>query len=255
MIVKIIEHPRKRYNTLIKKVLVMRCDECYNLFSTNYTFRRCQNANHFCSYACQKRSQQPGGAFAKHLAATFIQNLGVINPSQLEDHRTKTEVTCLSKYGTTCGLTTPWARAKALSVDSICKAHATRKKNGMLKTSGPETQFYHLLVERLGFAEVERWRTINGWSIDFYLKTNNIYIQFDGVFWHGLDRPIAEIRQSLRPVDQQIVRKWETDRAQENWFDVQRLCLVRVTDVELKQQGSNVVDIALNRAAIWKGNI
>lgn len=253
MIVKIVSLPRNGYPTLDRKVLVARCDECFDFFSTEYTARRCSNKNHFCSYRCQKKSQQAGGAFSNHLKETFVEVFGVENPSQATSVQVKREQTFRSRYGVKSGFNLP--HVKHGTPDVVAKAFATKKKNGMLKTSGPETQFYHLLVERFGTRDVERWVTINGWSIDVHIKSLDVFVQFDGIFWHGLDRPITEIRSSSRPVDHQIVRKWETDRDQEKWFTDQQLCLVRVTDTELNQLGSDIVDVALHRATICKRDI
>lgn len=68
------------------------------------------------------------------------------------------------------------------------------------------------------------------WVIDFYIKTIDTYLQFDGVYWHGLDRPIDEIRQSDKGRDKAIYRKWLVDRQQEKWFKDQGKRLVRITD-------------------------
>ena len=56
--------------------------------------------------------------------------------------------------------------------------------------------------------------------------------KFDGVYWHGLNRPIEIIKESLTPRDHTIYRTWERDRLQEKWFYDHDLKLIRVTDLE-----------------------
>lgn len=99
-------------------------------------------------------------------------------------------------------------------------------------SSKAEARFGDLLRERFGEIKHQKW--VNGWPIDFYIPSIDTYVQFDGVYWHGLDRPIELIRASKLVRDQAIVKKWETDRKQDEWFATQRLRLVRITDMDLR---------------------
>lgn len=85
------------------------------------------------------------------------------------------------------------------------------------------------------FSEVKHQKWCGGWPIDFYIPSIDTYIQFDGVYWHGLDRPIEVIRSSSKVRDQAIVVKWETDRKQNAWFNEHARRLIRVTDEEFKR--------------------
>lgn len=114
--------------------------------------------------------------------------------------------------------------------DACRKRHETMKRNGTYRKSRPEDELYKYLVQRFG--DVERQRYVNGWPIDFYVPSVDAYVQLDGVYWHGLDKPIEQIRQSSRPRDRQIVKKWETDRAQGAWFAAREMRLVRITDAQ-----------------------
>jgi hypothetical protein len=55
-------------------------------------------------------------------------------------------------------------------------------------------------------------------------------VEFDGVFHHGLDRHIDEIRNSERAVDRRIFKKWNHDRQKDEWFRMNHLTLIRITD-------------------------
>lgn len=102
---------------------------------------------------------------------------------------------------------------------------------------------YALLIERFGVENVERQAKPSGtnWPIDFYVKPINVWLQVDGVYWHGLDRPIEEHIRSGSPRSASIVGKWHVDRAQDTWFAKHSMRLVRVTDKQVAQ----VSDISL----------
>lgn len=91
-------------------------------------------------------------------------------------------------------------------------------------TSGGETA----LAEELSviFGRVDRFVWVNGWSIDAYVRSIDTYVQYDGIYWHGLDRPIEE------NTNVKIVRKYFRDREQVAWFSEHGLKLVRITELE-----------------------
>jgi hypothetical protein len=76
------------------------------------------------------------------------------------------------------------------------------------------------------------------WLIDAYVRQIDTYVELDGVFWHGLDLPYDKLHESKR-------RKYDADRAQDEWFRSHGLRLVRVTDKELAacQQSGDWSDI------------
>lgn len=70
----------------------------------------------------------------------------------------------------------------------------------------------------------------SGRPIDFYIESIDTYVQFDGVYWHGLDRPIELIEERKNSHDQEIADRWHKDREQDEWFKAKGLKLVRITD-------------------------
>jgi G:T-mismatch repair DNA endonuclease (very short patch repair protein) len=98
---------------------------------------------------------------------------------------------------------------------------------------------YNLLCEIYGAQDVERWKSYHGWSFDFYIQSLDVYVQFDGVYWHGLDRPIEEIANSMNESDKGIYKKWKRDRKQDEWFDANSMKLVRIIECEFKSFKSN----------------
>lgn len=55
----------------------------------------------------------------------------------------------------------------------------------------------------------------------------DVYLQLDGVFWHGLDKPLEEIVSFP-----QVIFQFEDDHKQDAWFQIRGLKLVQITDLE-----------------------
>lgn len=109
------------------------------------------------------------------------------------------------------------------------------QRDGISWMSKPEKQFRVLLEEKYGKENVMVQRLVERkWSIDFYVKTIDTWISFDGVYWHGLDRPIEDIRESVKPRDVAIYAKWVKDREFDAYVVSHHLRLVRITDQEFE---------------------
>jgi hypothetical protein len=125
-------------------------------------------------------------------------------------------------------MSTPAFKAKrsALSKALYPQVLETNRRNGNLRESKGEREFVAWLRSVLGPADVEHHpHHVNGFDIDVYVRSLDAYIQFDGVYYHGLDRPYAELTPIIR-------RKFDRDRAAERRFDELGLTLVRITDRE-----------------------
>lgn len=190
---------------------------------------------------------------------TNVERFGVENPFQSEKIKDKIKLSLQERYGVTHPLKSQKIKAKQQAtnieryggISPLCKpeihlagilaaskpevrnrAHETMKRECSYGKSRSEDKFYDLLVETYGSFDVERQKRINHWSIDFYVKSINTYVQFDGVYWHGLDRPIEIIQQFKNKRDVRIYSSWLNDLKQNCWFEINNLRLVRVTDVE-----------------------
>jgi hypothetical protein len=56
-----------------------------------------------------------------------------------------------------------------------------------------------------------------------WIASRNIYVEFDGVYWHGLDRPYDQLGPTVR-------RKYDRDRRCDAFCKAEGIVLVRVTD-------------------------
>ena len=125
------------------------------------------------------------------------------------------------------------------------KVYKSMKKNGWYKRkSKPENAFYDFLSLSFNTNDIERIKIIkfdnkHRWEIDFYIKSIDTYVQFDGIYWHALDKQIEIIRESTKKQDVQRCKAYTRDRAQDEWFVQNNLKLVRITDVEFSKASKN----------------
>lgn len=85
------------------------------------------------------------------------------------------------------------------------------------------------------YVDVHNTVKVNGWNIDIYVADIDLYVQADGTFWHGLDRPLNEIKLFKNEVDRDIVKNHNRDMEQNTWFREQHKVLLRITDVEWRR--------------------
>lgn len=162
------------------------------------------------------------------MKATMREHWGVEHPMQLAHVQRALEEGCMAKHG---------VKRFGQAPGFFTRIHEARKASGAYaRQSKTENEFHAVLMELFGEGDVERWKVVNShWPIDFHLKSADVYVQFDGAYWHGLDRPLEQIRASTKPRDRAIAAKWELDRRQEAWFAAHGMRLVRVTDAQFKQ--------------------
>lgn len=110
------------------------------------------------------------------------------------------------------------------------KRIATMKANKSFGKSRLEDDFYAMLCTC--FEVVQRQVVVKSWAIDFYIPSIDTYVQYDGRYWHGLDRPLEVIAEHHTALDAGIHGTYIKDREQDRWFDAQGLKLLRVTDAD-----------------------
>lgn len=164
---------------------------------------------------------------------------GTDNVFQSEIVKERIKESLIKKYGANNPMRCKEVKAKFDHKMIQKKGHDTKKKNGSYGKSKTEDAFFTYLCENFG--NVERQIVMGNWCIDF--KVNDTYIQFDGVYWHGLDRELRMIESSKNPRDVIILQTRKRDEAQNLWFKRNELKLIRITDrdflsgnVDLSQQ-------------------
>jgi very-short-patch-repair endonuclease len=162
----------------------------------------------------------------------FQEKYGVDNPYQAKECKDKIRQTMLTRYGVEYVGQTQANRKSCESLNAQVKKHNTMKKNKTYKKSFSEDEFYDMLCIKFGTNNVERQVLLNNWRIDFYIQDINLYVQFDGVYWHGLDRDIEKIKEFKHKRDKKIYETWCRDQKQNEWFKQQNIKLIRILDIE-----------------------
>lgn len=191
---------------------------------------------------------------------TLKDRYGVEHNFQIESVKLKRKITWKTKYGTDYPIQTSVVQAKIQKTNlrkygvkyfisslrfkesfdrekSTQKRHATMKKNGSYGKSKIEDKCFECLKKY--FTNVERQVDVNGWAIDFRVQIDEgfYFIQFDGVYWHGLNRHEDTIRLSSNPRDKVILMTMHRDIQQNVWFKENNMNLFRITDQEFKAVG------------------
>lgn len=155
--------------------------------------------------------------------------------------RTNIRSNSASKAGKIGGRTTAdsgklrlYALPASNSVEAHQKRFATLKRKGRLWASKPEEQLLALLQQRFGPQDVIHHVCIDGFRIDFYINSIKTYVQMDGVYWHGLNVPYDQLKGTPKI-------KYDRDRKCDSHFSNKQLRLIRITDEELKMEGSNAI--------------
>jgi very-short-patch-repair endonuclease len=105
------------------------------------------------------------------------------------------------------------------------KRRKTMLTSGTLWTSKPEMLLGKILIDEFGEDDVLNQVFIGGKSIDFCVKSLRLYVQMDGVYWHGLKTATTneKIKETIR-----------RDQELNTWFEDQKeLKLFRMSDEQL----------------------
>lgn len=228
----------------------------------------------FCSNACKVNSRKEGGKLWMIAQNTSMKNWGVPSPMQsntikarykesfqerygvnvtspmhLHSAQEKRKRTHLERYGFEETFQAEGAKAKRRKTwlehygveykpwgpEALTASILAMEKNPSKWSSKVEDKFCDELAKSFGV--IHRQKRVHKWPIDAYIPSIDTYVQLDGVYWHGLDRPIEVIQNSTSSRDQGIYRKTLIDKEQNLWFETHHLKLVRITDVEFQTNG------------------
>lgn len=174
---------------------------------------------------------------------TCLERFGTEKPLQNAEIKLKAKNTIIEIYGVNNAYL---ANSKNWNYEEICaKRITTMKTRGTICTSQPEEKLYELLVNK--FSYVERQVPVSGdfnWIVDFFIPEENLFIQMDGAYWHGLNRNIDIIKESKKPRDKKILSAINSDNLQNIWFQNQGLKLIRITDSAIKNMSELPDDLS-----------
>lgn len=195
----------------------------------------------------------------KKLAETFRQRYGVDHNFKIPEIRDARNRTWDTIYGgrpskhvsvkekmfqtniVRYGAGSPLASSENIekSHGSVAKARRfeTLKISGGLMKSALEDAVYNVLVDLFGRDAIERWVRVFDHNIDFYIKTIDTYVEFDGVYFHGLDRPLDVVMHD----SPHIYKKYLRDRELDKLMQEASMKLFRIREDDFKKSGIDVI--------------
>lgn len=254
MFLQRIERPRTKKDGTISQQPEVRyqfqCDACKKIYEKrpgNVSVSR--SGLHFCSNACKFEAHRAGKILRVVSERTSLERYSSTTPMSSPIVIAKWLGTFKERYGedVTSPLQVPGAKERRArthleryGVEHTFQVEAFKQKRNVTWQrnmpqnfiSKSELKFKIALEERFGKDDIIHQRWVNGHPIDFYVKSIDTYVQFDGVYWHGLNRPIDVIQTSTSVRDKTIFKHWLNDREQDTWFAEKGLRLVRITDVQ-----------------------
>lgn len=226
------------------------CDQCESKIDRSSKVRLLalwKQKFHYCSKECFRLANRKGGRSRIALEEKLQQKFGVSNVMQISKVKKKYEATVEERFGSPSMMGTKHFKSERkktwldkYGVDHNFKIPEIQEKSREARLSAAksfpssksEDRFYSFLCSIFGESDVERQVRVHIWPIDFYIKSIDVFIQFDGVYWHGLDRPLSEIKKFRTQTDRIIYKKWLTDHHQNDYFYKQKMRLFRFTDTQ-----------------------
>lgn len=235
--------------TRTRTVCICKCDTCLNEFEILRHPKKTSERNlHFCSIECRVEATRSGNVLCNRIEETSLEKFGVkrafIQPDVLKTSLEKSHSFDAQKLRSKSlrryHLNRPanW-KNPGNSKDACKKRHETMKRNGTYGKSKSEDLLFDALCQVWGETNVIRQIQVNGWAIDFWIKTCDIYVQVDGIYWHGLNKTIEELRSVQTSRGRSILATRLRDEAQNQWFEKEQKVLVRVTDLRIREIFAN----------------
>lgn len=259
------------YKNKTKRKIYLRCDWCEKEFicEERYKFRALKQELHFCSRKCVREDRQNGGKLKIKQTKTMIEKYGAPSFFHTDEFKKQQIIQCLEQYGVESRLEAPEILEKIKQTnlakygretyvgsedhlskidhkDIARKAWETKIKNGTCQKSGPEETLNDLLVKIFGQESIKRQIFMIRQWIDFWVAPLSLYIQVDGVYWHGLNRPLKEIKKQKTSQDKNIYEQVLRDRKLNKHMKKNNMKLLRITDEQIKSAPAlNILEMIL----------
>jgi len=243
------------------KVAICICDMCNHTFDcVNNVTKSIQKMYHFCSKKCSSEACKTGKICHQKSIKTCQQRYGVFSIMQLLTIKEKRQKRSLDRWGVAHPMQNHSLKEKRnrtvkniYGVDFLFQSemfskrrHETMKRNGTYGKSKPEDRLYEILCEIFKKDNIERQKLVYKWPIDFYVKSIDTYVQYDG-YWHGIGRIIDEVAEYKNKRDVNIHKKMLTDIKQNEFFQKHEMKLIRVKNLTQKQITVDVINQILNK--------
>ena len=154
----------------------------------------------------------------KKREASMLENYGVAHALQSPVLLAKMQKTMLDRHGVINPTQLPQNR------DNMRIRIMERNAQG-IGPSNKEKAFGDALETLYG--TVERQVRVNNWQIDFYVPAVDTFVQYDGVYWHGIEER-ARVHEHVR-------QRMAIDAEQNQWFRKNQKTLIRFNERECEE--------------------
>lgn len=202
-------------NNRTRTVLRLRCDTCDSVFTRDFNVAaQREYGRHYCNGTCHAQAMRSGGPADASRRETCRERFGSDYLIIRHD--------VASRAGRAAH-TPEIERRRWKKIHQRWASMGRSLSRGLtLPRSREEIEFFRRLESEFGVTFTCP-KYVNGWFIDGYCNSADVYVQYDGTYWHS--SPHAQAR----------------DGEQDAWFKEQGLILVRVTDREWKDDSRGVL--------------
>jgi len=232
-----IEYAKKYLNFVPRKCIYSKCNNAVDSFNWNLdgTIRY----KMFCSSNCQKYGRNKTTAFGNNDKQHIMRRSIKMSETKRKINPTKPREifdvfsNWVKKYGNEKALELEKCRrSKEMNTKMRMFSEAIDALDGFSYQSKTEK----LLAGLFDLFEIDYTfpASINNWLVDF--KVLDYFVQFDGIFYHGLDKHLSEIKRfSIKNggLYSTVYSKFKKDRKLDEYCILNNIKLVRLTDIEL----------------------
>ena len=182
---------------------------CNKLYDVDYYFQ----TNNFKNKSASTKLILYNDIFYNNKEKTFntcLEKYGVDSYSKTNEFKEKYKHTCLEKYHTDS-----YFKTKEFQI----KQYQTKKKNNSFNKSKSEDKLYEILSNKYGKENIIRQYRSEDYPFvcDFYIKTTNTYVEYNGNWTHG-KHPF----DNTNPDDLKTLRLWKDKSTEINFKGVQK---------------------------------
>lgn len=160
---------------------IFTCKNCgkYIKFSKQNGYSDC------CSIKCANVIKNKSQEHKDKIKQTYLDKYGVTTNLQLQSNINKSKQTCLKKYGVTSYLQSKEYRLRIPEIQN--KIYSSKKLNNTFHVSKGEEKAYSILLTKFPKEDIERQykSKLYPYQCDFYIKSLDLYIEYNGHWTHG----------------------------------------------------------------------
>lgn len=243
----------QEYARLYNRKEIIECPICRKEHYCSVTDQQ-NNRNLCCSKKCSvikaEKTKNDNGFYNQHEkfkkrakdAIETKRKTNILSIASLKGHKTRHENGTYEKICKKQSETRKKNYNREKAVEAARKSVANRNYKKSKNFSKEEIEKHCWFASELlfdvdylvkySFSDCTNCKIVNVFDFVITFDNNKFYIQQDGQYWHGLDRPVDEIKKLLKKQDAAIIKKYEKDQKTNRYFLENNLNLIRFKESE-----------------------